>query len=188
MSDSEQTITLVRTPDELQSGPSFSTTSQISYVSNGHTLVIGDAEQALDAAVKLKAQGATVVHRDPSATGIEKQLTDSGIAVFTVPQLLLTGHLGAYKAIAVDAKKDIDLGVSVYLESGAFDLVLDMSETPLIGAALKPFGYLHVPDPDDLDEAVASLGELVGEFDKPRYFDYKRDICAHSRSLSLIHI
>ena len=57
-----------------------------------------------------------------------------------------------------------------------------MSETPLIGAALKPFGYLHVPDPDDLDEAVASLGELVGEFDKPRYFDYKRDICAHSRS------
>ena len=63
MSDSEQTITLVRTPDELQSGPSFSTTSQISYVSNGHTLVIGDAEQALDAAVKLKAQGATVAAR-----------------------------------------------------------------------------------------------------------------------------
>ena len=182
MSDSEQTITLVRTPDELQSGTPFSTTSQISYVSNGHTLVIGDAETALDAALKLKAQGATVVYRDPSVTGIEKQLTDSGIAVFTVPQLVLTGHLGAYKAIAVDANKDIDLGVSVYLESGSFDLVLDMSETPLLSAALKPFGYLHVPDPADLDEAVASLGELVGEFDKPRYFDYKRDICAHSRS------
>lgn len=182
MSDSEQTITLVRTPDELKSGTNFSTTSQISYSSSGHTLVIGDVEKAFEAAMKLKVQGATVVHRDPSIKSIEKQLTDSGIAVFTVPQMILTGHLGAYKALAVDANKDVDLGVSVYLESGSFDLVLDLSEEPLLSAALKPFGYLHVPDPDDLDEAIASLGELVGEFEKPRYFDYKRDICAHSRS------
>lgn len=182
MSDTEHTITLVRTPDELTSGANFSTTSQISYSSQGHTLIIGDADRALDAASQLKSQGATVVHRDPSVSGIEKQLTESGIAVFTVPQLVLTGHLGAYKAIAVDAEKDLDLGVSVYLESGAFDLVLDLSDKPLISAALKPFGYLHVPDSVNLDEAIASLGELVGEFDKPRYFDYKRDICAHSRS------
>jgi len=182
MSDNEQTITLVRTPDELSSGSGFSTTSQISYTSNGHTLVIGDVDVALDAASKLATQGATVVHQDASATAIAKQLTDGGVAVFTVPKLVLTGHLGAYKAIAVDANSNSDLGVSVYLESGAFDLVLDLSPTPVISASLKPFGYLHVPDPADLDEAVESLSELVGEFEKPRYFDYKRDVCAHSRS------
>jgi len=182
MSDNEQTVTLVRSPDELQAQASISTTSQISYSSKGHTLVIGETDVAIDAASKLSAQGATVVHCDPSASAITKQLTDSGIAVFTVPKLVLNGHLGAYKAVAVDANTDTDLGVSVYLESGAFDLVLDLSETPVLSAALKPFGYLHVSNHDEIDDAISSLGELIGDFEKPRYFDYKRDICAHSRS------
>ena len=61
-----------------------------------------------------------------------------------------------------------------------FDLVLDLGETPLITAELPPPGYLSRGGGEESpDEALATLKDLVGEFEKPRYFAYDPDICAH---------
>jgi ferredoxin len=64
-----------------------------------------------------------------------------------------------------------------------FDLVLDLSRTPAFRQHQPPQGY-HAPGDDMLAQAraVAELVASVGEFEKPRYFDYKASICAHQRS------
>jgi ferredoxin len=64
-----------------------------------------------------------------------------------------------------------------------FDLVLDLSTEPLLRMPDLPQGYL-APGKDPLEQAlaVAQLAELVGEFEKPRFFQYREKICAHGRS------
>lgn len=157
-------------------------TSLIEFRSAGHTLLLGPVEKALPVAQRLQASGATVVCIDPSVTATDKQLTADGIAVFTVNKLNLSGHLGEYKAIADPDGEALDLAVSVYRESGAFDTIVDLQETPLLSASLLPFGYFHAVEDTEIDEAVAQIPELSGTFDKPKYFDYNASICAHSRS------
>lgn len=187
MSDQEQSIALVRnTAAVIQQQQLGEATSQIQFVSQGHCLVIGEPLHALDVAAPLIAGGFTVVHIDPDIPKTEKRLTDSGVAVFIVPRLSLTGHLGAYRAIVGsednDPNKHLDLGVSVYRESGLFDVVLDLSEQAILQMRLSPFGYVHATEPALIDLAVEELADMAGEFEKPRYFSYNASICAHSRS------
>ena len=73
---------------------------------------------------------------------------------------------------------------SVELETKTFkvDLVLDLSEEPVVKTKVLPLGYFAPKDnAQTLAEALQQLPELVGVFDKPRYFNYKPSICAHSR-------
>src|SRR2546425_4502904 len=65
----------------------------------------------------------------------------------------------------------------------SFDLVLDLSTEPLLRMPDLPQGYL-APGADPLAQALAAakLTQLVGEFEKPRFFAYREKICAHARS------
>jgi len=157
-------------------------TSLIDYQSAGHCLIVGDVNEALALAPQLTGLRVTVAHVVPDQATLNKRLTESGIAVFATSKLTLTGHLGAFLVLAADGNKETNLAVSVYLESGAFDLVLDLSSTPLINASVPPFGYVPAYEDQARAAAVAALPDLVGEFEKPKYFDYRADICAHSRS------
>jgi ferredoxin len=67
--------------------------------------------------------------------------------------------------------------------SDRFDLVLDLSAEPLIPREQPPQGYF-APRRDPVEQALAAnrLMQMVGEFEKPKYFQYKEKICAHSRS------
>jgi ferredoxin len=67
--------------------------------------------------------------------------------------------------------------------SERFDMVLDLSAQALIRTPQPPQGYL-APGSDPLEQALAAarLGQMVGEFEKPRFFAYDARICAHSRS------
>ena len=77
----------------------------------------------------------------------------------------------------------IDFSRSDAARKDSFDLVLDLSRQPLIRLPQLPQGYL-APGADPLEQALAAreLSALVGEFEKPRFFQYKQKICAHSRS------
>jgi hypothetical protein len=64
-----------------------------------------------------------------------------------------------------------------------FDLILDFSGEPLFGARQPPQGYFRAPADDAALEGVLDeLRESVGEFEKPRFFAYRENICAHQRS------
>jgi len=64
-----------------------------------------------------------------------------------------------------------------------FDLVLDLSAKPILKLPDLPQGYA-APGADPLEQSLAAarLAQLVGEFEKPKFFVYKESICAHSRS------
>jgi ferredoxin len=64
-----------------------------------------------------------------------------------------------------------------------FDLVLDLSDTPLVRVPDLPQGYF-APGRDPLEQALAAaaIAQMVGEFEKPKFFQYKQKICAHARS------
>jgi ferredoxin len=63
-----------------------------------------------------------------------------------------------------------------------FDMVLDLQPRPAIALHQPPQGYLAVRDDAALYEAVLQMREWVGEFEKPKFFQYKAKLCAHSRN------
>jgi ferredoxin len=77
----------------------------------------------------------------------------------------------------------IDFSRTDVLRKDSFDLVLDLSREPLIKLHTLPQGYF-APGDDPLEQALAAqqLAGLVGEFEKPKFFQYREKICAHSRS------
>jgi len=64
-----------------------------------------------------------------------------------------------------------------------FDLILDLRADPKMLMSQTPQGYF-APGADPLDQAlvVNQLLEMVGEFEKPKYFAYNEKICAHGRN------
>lgn len=187
MNEQSQPIELIRDLSWKGQPPPIEATTQIQYVSQGHCLIIGDVATALDVGGRYTGSGSgtgfTVVCIDPDQEHIDKQLTQEGVAVFTVPSMQLNGHLGAWQAsVTLDSGQSVELAVSVYRESGFFDLVLDLSPEPILNGHLLPFGYMHAKDAAAVDEALQALAELTGEFEKPRYFHYEASLCAHSRS------
>lgn len=66
------------------------------------------------------------------------------------------------------------------VQSEHFDLVLDLRGQPAFSQHAPPQGYLCW-DGKDL-AALLKLRDLVGEFEKPKFFNYKQKLCAHSRN------
>jgi ferredoxin len=69
----------------------------------------------------------------------------------------------------------------------AFDLVLDLGARPLIALHAPPQGYFALDASAGLATpgllaTVVKLREMVGEFEKPKFFAYKQKLCAHSRN------
>ncbi|MDZ7856364.1 4Fe-4S binding protein [Sphaerotilus sp.] len=88
-----------------------------------------------------------------------------------------------------DAAGAIDFNRAPLLTDERFDLVLDLRETAAFSQHQPPQGYFHVPqgvrgaaEPKRLFDAVLQLRELVGTFDKPKFFHYQHRLCAHSRN------
>jgi ferredoxin len=77
----------------------------------------------------------------------------------------------------------IDFDRTQRVRSDSFDLVLNLGPDPWFRMPQPPQGYF-APGKDPLDQALAvrELGQMVGEFEKPKYFAYKDSICAHGRS------
>ncbi len=81
----------------------------------------------------------------------------------------ISGWLGEFK-------------VNVDGEVISVDLVLDLQEQVSMTVEVLPLGYFAPRgDAQVLAEALQQLPEMIGTFDKPRYFNYKSEICAHSR-------
>lgn len=79
--------------------------------------------------------------------------------------------------------KAIDFERAGRARGDRFDLVLDLSAEPLIKLHQPPQGYF-APGRDPLGQALAAaqLVQMVGEFEKPKFFVYKEKICTHGRS------
>ncbi len=87
-----------------------------------------------------------------------------------------------------DAAGAIDFLRQPLVQTEAFDLVLDLREQPAFSQHQPPQGYFHIApqqrqaSPEALMKAALQLRDLVGEFEKPRFFRYQPKLCAHSRN------
>jgi ferredoxin len=82
-----------------------------------------------------------------------------------------------------EAAGAIDFDRAPQLTQDTFDLVLDLRAQPHFTQHAPPQGYVHVGTDDKrLVDAVLALRDMVGTFDKPRFFHYKPRLCAHSRN------
>jgi ferredoxin len=82
-----------------------------------------------------------------------------------------------------DAAGAIDFTRAPQSHGETFDLVLDLRAASAFSQHQPPQGYFHIAtEGPALFEAVLKLRELVGEFEKPKFFRYQPKICAHSRN------
>lgn len=144
----------------------------VGYVSRGNALVIAGTqdERARRAAEALSpALHVTLIGAKPASS--QKFTAWSGTVA------ALEGYLGEFTASVSG------LPGTPSAQAARFDLVLDFSAKPLFAMRQPPQGYFRAPAGDEaLAEVLGEMREAVGEFEKPRYFAYRENLCAHSRS------
>ncbi|NOQ93834.1 MAG: 4Fe-4S dicluster domain-containing protein [Methylophaga sp.] len=136
----------------------------IEFNSSGRLLIVGRAQQILAVTPHLSGLIISAVITDD-----ETVVNNDNITLINDRITTIDGWLGEF---------------SVQFESQQLkvDLVLDLSEQAIMTAAVLPLGYFAPQDNAQvLVETLQQLPDLVGTFDKPRYFNYKASICAHSR-------
>ena len=89
-----------------------------------------------------------------------------------------TDHRACVAACQVAGAIDFSRPVQSHQEK--FDLVLDLRAESAFTRHAPPQGYFRW-DGRDL-QTLLKLRELVGEFEKPKFFVYKQKLCAHSRN------
>jgi ferredoxin len=103
---------------------------------------------------------------------------------YQVNMLACKSHRSCVKVC--DVAGAIDFTREPVAHTDTFDLVLDLRQQPGFLQHAPPQGYFHLK-PDEATGAkaldtVLKLRDLVGEFEKPKFFTYKQKLCAHSRN------
>lgn len=148
----------------------------VEYRAGSNVLVFGPVDRALPAArVLAESMNCLLVAEDDAdaEADLRQYLLARG-------RPDLRGYLGAFEAMLDSDQGRVNLATMAPGKLTHFDLVLDLSDTPLIGVEKPPIGYQYVgADQPALTEALALLPEMVGEFQKPKFFAYDEHICAH---------
>ncbi|MGO4303050.1 4Fe-4S dicluster domain-containing protein [Cupriavidus sp. RAF12] len=94
---------------------------------------------------------------------------------------LCRDHRDCVKACGAAAAIDFDRPMAV--TEARFDLVFDLNDAPAFTMHQPPEGYLHAGGDVVRQQAQALLlQQLVGDFEKPKFFRYKESLCAHGRN------
>ena len=145
-------------------------TSLLEYHSCGRVAVIG-GEQAIELAPRLSG----ALQPQVILTG---GVEEPGVPLVSVGgrSIAIEGYLGNFTIHLGEAGKSSRESIHV-------DLIWDLSSEPLLDTPVKPPGYICSDDSEEnVQLAVETISELVGTFQKPKYFDYDASICAHARS------
>ncbi len=151
--------------------PVYEASVTVNYRSGGRTLVVGSAANALPWADRLAAVlPVTVLLLDN-----QDSMPLRPYPVHIARTVAVAGWLGSFEARWQAPGRPV--------EQGRFDLVLDLSPSRLIPTHQRPNGY-YAPGYDDnaRAQAVEAMFEMVGDFEKPKYFAYKERMCAHGRN------
>jgi ferredoxin len=146
--------------------------ASVSYHSRGNVLVIAgdDPARARDSAEALAASLPVTLLAAQAAPGASFASWQGSLAS-------LEGYLGEFSA-TIEGLNGAPKPVPAQ-----FDLVLDFSRAPRFAMRQPPQGYFHAPDDEAaLAAVVDEMRSSVGEYEKPKYFAYRENICAHSRS------
>jgi ferredoxin len=165
-------------------------TGALSLTSNGVCLVYGSDERAVEAGRTLaKHLDVTVLLTAPRDVAPPPVMD---VALFRGRIRAARGWVGAFEIVVDDyapalpsARGALAFESARQGASARCDLILDLTGgAPLFPAHGRRDGYLRADpgNPAQVAHALLDLINLVGEFEKPLFVDYKPDLCAHSRS------
>ncbi|QOY93012.1 4Fe-4S binding protein [Massilia sp. UMI-21] len=151
--------------------PVFEPAVTVDYRSAGRSLVVGSAAHALPLADRIAGVlPVTVLLLDS-----QDEFPLRPYPVHQARTVAVAGWLGAFEARWQAPGQAVG--------QGRFDLVLDLCPSRLIPSHQRPHGYYA---PGDGEAARLAAGEamldMVGDFEKPKYFAYKERSCAHGRN------
>ena len=167
-------------------------TTNVPYTSANRLLIIGDIAKAREIERTLPEKMLCYIacpadHNGESTTANAYNLSDFKVSGYL-------GHFEVlFKSKSTDIKENHDsesqnhhdenLAHLFNIPTGLFDQIVDCGESPTIRAAIKPPGYYYPGrNQETIALTVEQIPELIGEFEKPKYFQYDPSICAHSRS------
>ncbi|MBT1445054.1 4Fe-4S dicluster domain-containing protein [Shewanella sp. JM162201] len=160
----------------------------VSYSTEGHVLILGAEDLARLAADKLSAMAScTILTTDDISSQDEAHLEQvmnaaTSVESFYNKLVSIKGFLGQFQVVVEHNGTKAQLS-TVAIRRPHFDVVLDLSIAPAIQLEMLPPGYFHVgQDSAKLEDALAQIPDLVGQFDKPRYVKVNADLCAHNRN------
>lgn len=163
-------------------GTEATPTSIVTYLSRGRVLIVGPQDEGLAAARRL-GESLRCTLLSPGEGEAQTGRVE-GMVTITGGSPTLTGNLGNF-ALSIGAEESTEASRPA-TDGGPqkiFDLVLDLSAEPLIDYPIPPPGYYPVRgDETALGRALEALPEMTGEFEKPKFFNYDPNICAHGNS------
>jgi len=153
----------------------------VSYESRGNLLIIG----AYDTITTLAPQFATLNSVTLLATSAAEAVPASkDTNVFFSHDVMIKGYLGAFEVncrVAGSLLNTYTNLAEVTIGGDSFDLVVDMSAESIINTEIPAPGYYPVGSGKAaIVDVIETLPDMLGTFDKPKYFRLDNDICAHS--------
>jgi len=97
---------------------------------------------------------------------------------YQINSTLCASHRSCVKVCGIAGA--IDFSREPVTLSEKFDLVLDLRAAPAFTRHAPPQGYFRWDGQDA--RSLMRLRSLVGEFEKPKFFNYRQKLCAHSRN------
>jgi len=158
----------------------FQPTSLVSYTSNGRLIILGNAANTFPVAEQLMAHLTCLIVLP--TTEMPPPSSHEAIKWCYGDVEHVEGHLGHF-TVTIENSGHVFNAASLFAVDCSYaDLVLDLTATPYIQREIPPPGYYAPQDEASLDHALQELPDLQGEFDKPKFFNYDPNICAHGNS------
>ena len=145
-------------------------TDPVRYTTRGRVLIVGDEQaQTVAARIQPPLSATVLMHHGAVESGIPAVVIGGRTVQFS-------GHLGAFRIELGEAGRH-------HYELLTADIVIDLGAAPLNTSELPPPGYFRIgADPHELDNTLPTVADLIGTFEKPKYFQYDPAICAHGRA------
>ncbi|HFD11445.1 MAG TPA: 4Fe-4S dicluster domain-containing protein [Crenotrichaceae bacterium] len=167
------------------------TTSEatVSYESSGRLLIIAKTSQVIPLLDTLPdALQPTLLCTEQCGSELDARLSNADIPYLdNVKNVQISGFLGQFHANAdyqIQAHRRIDKKnflPEYKLTEVVFDLVVDLQKIPAISSTIAPPGYFSLSaNNQDFNKIIEDLPEWIGVFDKPKYFGFLSERCAHS--------
>lgn len=167
----------------------------VSYESHGYGLIIGEADQLIDF-IKIPSNigfdKIVFLCTHVLSADIKSQLQALQCPLVQADQIDIQGYLGEFDVqiqsgqISLSKQSPSNINAEaislsqVTLNRRFFDIVVDLTLEGCHKAQLPPLGYYAVGRLDySKADAIEALENMLGIFDKPKYFKFDQDRCAH---------
>lgn len=157
-------------------------TSLVSYHSKNNLLIIGEDKRLTDVINRLSNSMSITALIKNKGCEVDISLIPATVSIAYGELQELNGYLGNFNAELMVNGKLVNLATVYNTKLSSFDLVIDLGEKPMLKQSLLPFGYFSPQDDLELENVIQTLPEMLGEFEKPKFFEYNADICAHGNS------